>query len=191
MLEFLISKDRELFVWLNSLGNPYYDPFWITFTKINTWIPLYVLLFLLIFRSSSRKTGLRLVLTVLLAVILAGQLSGWVKLLVGRLRPNNDPEFAGIIRILQEPVDFSFFSGHASFSVALTGLTVLLLRKKYRWIYALYLWPLLLAYSRIYVGVHFPGDLLVGSLVGTGLALLTYILICRKLAPEVNIPDKP
>ena len=81
-----------------------------------------------------------------------------------------------LARILQDPNSFSFFSGHASSSFAVTTFMVLLLQQHYRAIYLAYLWPVLFVVSRVYVGVHYPGDVLVGSVVGVTIALLMFRL---------------
>ncbi len=191
MLDSLRSMDREILFWLNGLGSPDFDTFWVVFTQIYTWIPLYLLLFFLSYRRRPWRVALSLTLTMILSLVTTLLLTNWVKNSVRRLRPNNDPEVQELIRVLQEPVDFSFFSGHASFSFCLTTLAVLVLRKDYRWIYTLYVWPVLLAYSRIYVGVHFPGDVLVGALAGSALAVLVYLLVARRLQTGASAPYKP
>jgi undecaprenyl-diphosphatase len=93
-------------------------------------------------------------------------LTFWVKTTSLRLRPNNQPELQDLIRILLEPTNYSFFSGHASASFVATTFVVLCVKEKYKWIYAIYIWPILFVMSRIYVGVHYPSDLIVGALVG-------------------------
>ena len=138
MVEQLKNWDRELFVYLNSLGIEDYDAFWIFVTQIKHWIP------------------------------------NFTKAAVARLRPNNVTDLADVIRILQTPDNYSFFSGHASSSFVVTTFLVLTLREKYKWIYIMYLWPILFIMSRIYVGVHYPGDILVGAFVGTVIAFLFY-----------------
>ncbi|MDX1314720.1 MAG: phosphatase PAP2 family protein, partial [Eudoraea sp.] len=88
-----------------------------------------------------------------------------------------------LIRVLKYPQGFSFFSGHASTSFAVTTLVFLYLRKNKGWLSLLFLWPLLFSFSRIYVGVHFPTDLLAGALVGTLLAFGTYWISRRFIVP--------
>ena len=96
------------------------------------------------------------------------------KIFVARLRPSSDPDLNTLIRIIKTPGGYSFFSGHAATSFCLTTIVVLFLRKKLKWVWIFYLWPLLFAWSRIYVGVHYPLDLLVGATVGTIVAFLLY-----------------
>ncbi|MGY8915678.1 MAG: phosphatase PAP2 family protein [Flavobacteriales bacterium] len=102
---------------------------------------------------------------------------------VARLRPNNNEEINTIIRILRSPTGYSFFSGHASSSFSITTLVFLFLRPKFKWAWVFYIWPLLFTFSRIYVGVHYPVDILVGAMVGILSALMFYKLHQRFIIP--------
>lgn len=179
MLETLKQWDRELFVYLNSLGIERYDGFWLFATQISNWIPLFILFFILIFYYYRGKKGLTVVFFLLLTSAATLVLTVLVKDYVARLRPNNVDTLDQLIRILQTPTNFSFFSGHASSSFAIATFVVLVLRKSTSWIYLAYLWPLIFVLSRIYVGVHYPSDIFVGAMVGTIVAYLFYIL-CKK-----------
>ena len=166
MLEQLEQWDREIFIYLNGLGIEKYDAFWVFVTKIEHWIPWYLFLLGLFFVVYKRRQAIIGVLLSLGVVAFSLGITEVVKNVVARLRPSNTPEIAELIRVLQSPTNFSFFSGHASVSLALTTFVVLALRHELKWIYLIYIWPLLFISSRIYVGVHFPGDIMVGSLVG-------------------------
>ena len=105
------------------------------------------------------------------------------------MRPNNVEALGELIRILQKPTNYSFFSGHASSSFSVTTFVVLALRKYTKWIYLAYIWPLIFVMSRIYVGVHYPSDIFVGALVGTAFAFFFYFL-CRKVLEHKKLfPD--
>jgi len=84
---------------------------------------------------------------------------------VGRLRPNNVGHFNGLIWVLQKPTTFSFFSGHASSSFAITAFVFLSIHKFNKWIFLIWLWAIIFALSRIYVGVYYPSDILAGLLI--------------------------
>jgi len=166
MIEQLNKWDRELFVYLNSLGIEEYDSFWIFVTNIKHWIPLYIFFFILFFIAFHKKKALFNSAFLLSAFLTTLAFTNFVKGIAARLRPNNDPELLDIIRILQTPSNYSFFSGHASSSFVVTTFVVLSLREKYKWIYLVYIWPIIFVLSRVYVGVHYPLDLLVGAIVG-------------------------
>ncbi len=176
MLERIYQWDRDLFVFLNNLGIESYDGFWIFVTNIRHWIPLYIIIFILFFTAFFWKKALFNSLFLLAAFFTTLGFTNFTKNLVVRLRPNNEPELLDLIRILDTPTNYSFFSGHASASFVVATFVVLSLRKVYKWIYVIYIWPILFVLSRVYVGVHYPLDLIVGALVGILFALLFYIL---------------
>lgn len=181
MLETLKHWDRELFVFLNSLGIEKFDGFWITVTQIETWFPLFLLFFFLIFYYFKWKRGGTILFFLLLTFGITIFFTGFVKDYVARLRPNNVEALSEVIRILQKPTNYSFFSGHASSSFSITTFMVLILKEKTKWIYLAYLWPLIFVMSRIYVGVHYPSDIFVGALVGTIFAIICYKLCVKTL----------
>ena len=123
---------------------------------------------------------------VALLVTFSDQFVNFIKDYFGRLRPNNDPSINETIRILKRPSSFSFVSGHATTSFAVTTFLIITLKKFYRWPQLLLIWPLLFAYSRIYVGVHFPVDIFVGMLLGILEGLIFYKITTSFLK---KIPD--
>lgn len=179
MWEQIEQWDRELFVYLNNLGIEKYDAFWIFVTNPRHWIPLYFLFFLFFFLAFHWKKAIFSTLFLLAAVFTTWGFTNLVKGIALRLRPNNTPDLTDVIRILQEPTNYSFFSGHASTSFAATTFVVMVLTHKTRWIYAAYIWPVIFVMSRIYVGVHYPGDILVGTLVGIIMAFIFYQLYLK------------
>jgi undecaprenyl-diphosphatase len=104
------------------------------------------------------------------------QLTNLFKYSFERLRPCNNPEFDGIMRKVITRKSFSFFSGHASNSFASTTFIVLILRNYYKHTYLLFLFPLIFAYSRIYLGLHYPGDILTGYVFGATFGFVFYKL---------------
>lgn len=174
MLQILKEWDRELFVWLNSLGIEHFDGFWIFVTKIESWIPLFIFFFAIIFVKYGVKKGLVVIIFTILTFIVTISFTNYVKDYVARLRPNNVEALANVIRILQKPTNFSFFSGHASSSFSVTTFVVLAIRTYTKWIYLAFIWPIIFVLSRIYVGVHYPSDLFIGALVGTLIAVFFY-----------------
>ena len=185
MLKHLLEWDRNTFIYLNNLGTEDYDLFWVIVTNITSWIPLYILLLALIFLKYPKKEALFISCTIVLLLICILGLTDITKTYFERLRPNNDIEINSIIRILKNPAGYSFFSGHASSSFSLTTISFLFLRKKISIIWLLFIWPFLFAYSRIYVGVHYPLDLITGALSGMLLGFLFYLFYRRFIEPYI------
>ncbi|RYC50205.1 phosphatase PAP2 family protein [Flagellimonas olearia] len=183
MLERLLEWDRDTFIYLNGLGIEKYDGFWTVVTNFWTWTPLFILFIFLLFRKFSKREAFYKLLTVLGLALFITAITHWTKISVARLRPNNTEEINLLIRILKSPTDYSFFSGHASSSFSLTLLVFLFLRKKVKWAYLFFVWPILFTMSRIYVGVHYPIDIIVGMLVGLLSGVLFYRLYQRFISP--------
>ncbi|MCF8715834.1 phosphatase PAP2 family protein [Joostella atrarenae] len=172
MLKKLLEYDRDVLIFLNNLGVEDHDGFWKIITEPLTWIPFYIFIIILI--SLTYKKA-RLYKTLFLSLAVALTTSGFthlVKTTIGRIRPTGNDEFSEALRIIIEPTSYSFFSGHAANSFAVCTFFVLILRHKYKWIYICYLWPILFSASRLYLGVHYPSDILVGALVGVLMALI-------------------
>ncbi len=180
-LDKIIQLDKDLFVFLNALGNENWDTFWIIITNQLSWIPLYLIFFYLIFKSLGWKKGVALIILTALLVTFSDQLTVFIKNSVGRLRPNRDPSINEYIRILKNNKSFSFVSGHATTSTAVSLFMHLTIKKYYRYTILFFIWPLLFAYSRIYIGVHFPIDVIVGALLGILIGYLFYKLSLKVL----------
>lgn len=165
-MEQLINLDKELFLFLNGLGSEPFDGFWMIITKQIYWSPFFIAIFYLIQKKLGWK-GLGIIILFLAALItFTDQITNLFKYSFERLRPCNNPEFDGIMREVITRKSFSFFSGHASNSFATTTFVVLIIRKYYKHTYLLYLFPLVFAFSRIYLGLHYPGDILAGYIAG-------------------------
>ncbi len=185
-LEKIIQNDKDLFVYLNSLGNENWDTFWMTITNQFSWIPLYFLFFFLIYKSFGWKKGFVLLLLTALLVTFSDQFTVFIKNYFERLRPNRDPSINEIIRILKNNKSFSFLSGHATTSIAVSLFMHLSLKKYYKYTILFFIWPLLFAYSRIYIGVHFPIDVTAGALLGL---LIGYVFYRLSLKLLLKVPD--
>ena len=169
MLEELIQWDKEVFLFLNGLGSSSWDGFWMFMT--NKWgsIPLYILLLLLSIRFLGWKSTGVLLVAVALLITTTDQLANFFKYGVGRLRPCHDEQLFEAMRLVKSSCGgkFGYFSAHAASSMALAMFFSVILRKRIRWVpYLLLLWAIVVGYSRIYIGVHFPGDVLTGILIG-------------------------
>ncbi len=186
MLQKILEWDRDLFIYLNSLGIERLDGFWSFVTDIYTWIPLFIFFIGLLFWKFGKRDGLLMTLTVIVMFLVVITMTDLVKEYVARLRPNNETEINTLIRILKSPTNFSFWSGHAASSVSITTLVFLFVRDRFRWAWLFFIWPLIFATSRIYVGVHYPVDILVGALVGFVSARLFYLLYIRFIQPYLG-----
>jgi undecaprenyl-diphosphatase len=164
----IVSADQELFLWLNGLHTPWLDTvmYWITYKY--TWIPLYILLIALTVRAEGWKKGGVIIVAVVLAVAAADKVtSGFMKPYFLRLRPCHDPSIQVVMHHVTDCGGmYGFASSHASTGFALAIAWFSLLRRKVPQIVFLFLWAAVYAYSRVYVGVHYPLDILVGALVG-------------------------
>ena len=180
MFEQLKEWDRELFIYLNGLGSERLDSFWIFITQEENWIPLYLIFIILIFLAYKKKQAFIVLIGFLCSFLVTFGVTRIIKASVARVRPNNAESLQEVIRILQEPTYYSFVSGHTSTSMAITTFMVLILRHRYKWVYIFFLWPILFATSRVYVGVHYPSDLAAGAFVGVIIAIIIY-KICKKM----------
>ena len=174
MLDKILSLDQKLFVFLNSLGSETFDGFWLLITKQVYWTPLFLFLLYLIFKKLGAKQTLFLMLFVAVLLVFTDQIANLFKNGVQRLRPCNNPEINSFIRIVQSRNSFSFFSGHATSSMAVTTFLYLIFKKDFNYFWLLFLWPLIFAYSRIYLGLHYPLDIVSGYLCGAILAFLMF-----------------
>jgi undecaprenyl-diphosphatase len=186
MLDKILSLDQELFIYLNSLGSETFDGFWLIVTKQAYWTPFFLLLLYFIYKKLGGKQTLCLVLFVALLLVFTDQITNAFKFGFRRLRPCNNPEIKTVIRIVQSRSSFSFFSGHAANTMAVASFLYLTFKKDFRYLWLLFLWPLVFAYSRIYLGLHYPLDILCGYLFGAtaGFAIFKlYRMIQNKYFP--------
>lgn len=179
MLEKIVHLDKELFVFLNGLGSERYDGLWLVLTKQQYWAPLFLFIFYLLQKKLGWKNfGLYVLFTAVL-ILVCDQTANLFKDYFQRIRPCNDEEIIGIIRVVKTSDTFSFFSGHAANSMATTVFTFLILKRYYNYVSLLFLFPLIFAYSRIYLGMHFPGDIITGYVFGTAFGLVSYKIYQR------------
>ena len=165
-MEKIIDLDKELFVFLNGLGSASFDGFWLIITKQLCWAPFFLAIFYLLQKKVGWKNLGIIILFLALLITFTDQTCNFFKNYYGRLRPCNDPEIKEIIRVVLSRKSFSFFSGHAANSMAGTVFIVMIMRHYYKYAELLFFFPLIFAYSRIYLGLHFPGDILTGYAFG-------------------------
>ncbi|WP_367755112.1 phosphatase PAP2 family protein [Flavobacterium sp. WC2430] len=166
MLEKILTLDTQLLVYLNSLGSTQYDGLWLIITNQLNWLPLFLLLLYVILKKLGTKQTLYLLLFIAILLTFTDQVTNLFKNGFQRLRPCNNPEINTIIRVVKKSNSYSFFSGHAANSMAVATLLYFTLRQYSSYFILLFLWPLIFAYSRIYLGLHYPLDIFCGYVFG-------------------------
>jgi undecaprenyl-diphosphatase len=135
MLEKIISLDKELFLFLNGLGSPAFDFLWQFITKQVNWTPFFLLVFYLIYKKLGLKNLGIIILFIAFLILICDQTANLFKYTFERLRPCNDLQIKDSIRVVKQSDTFSFFSGHATNSMATTVFVYLIMRKHYKHIY--------------------------------------------------------
>lgn len=187
MIDFLNEIDTKFFLFLNGIHSSFWDPvmWWISGKK--EWIPFYaVLLGWIIYRFRWRT--LYILPFFILLIVLSDQISVLIKNAVQRLRPSRNEELQELIHLFKNyrGSGYSFVSSHASNTFALAAFTRCLLRNKWFGI-AIFIWASVISYSRIYLGLHYPGDILFGALLGVLVGVFTYqilVLFFKKIVKK-------
>jgi undecaprenyl-diphosphatase len=168
MIDFFLELDKNLFLELNSYHAAWLDSIMVYVTETLVWIPLYIIIAYFIFKVYGKKAILILI-CIALTILLADQItSSLMKPFFARLRPTHDPELENLVHIVGDyrGGQFGFASSHAANTFGLALFIFLLFRDKTRQVRWMFVWALVVAYSRIYLGVHYPGDIIVGAVVG-------------------------
>ncbi len=168
MLEFLKQLDQDILLAINGLHTPWLDNLMMTFTHGAAWLPFFlVIIGMLIYRY--RWAAVTLLLLTAITILLTDQLSAsLIKPLVGRLRPSHNPQLEGILHLVNgyRGGMYGFVSSHAANSFGVATFLWLASRQRIAWIWIMYVWAGLFAFTRIYLGVHYPSDIVVGALLG-------------------------
>ncbi len=177
MIDTIIQKDQEFLIFLNNLGSEQWDGFWLTITNQFSWTPLFIFIFYLIFKQFGLRKGVFALLFITILIAFSDQFTNLIKNTTQRIRPCNVEELRAYLRTFSyRPRGYSFWSGHASLSTTITVFLILLLRKYYKGMFLLILFPLFFGYSRMYLGVHFPIDVFSGYTSGLLFGVLFYKL---------------
>ena len=196
MLETLQHIDQSVFLAINGCHSPYWDTFMHLFTSKTVWIPLYASIFYVLLRNLNWRMALFTAIAFALLITVADQACGsLLRPMFERPRPSHNPAFADIVHLIngRRGGQYGFPSCHAANTFALAIFVTLLFRRRaLSWFFML--WALVTCYTRAYVGVHYPGDLLAGAVVGALAAFLVYgfyrfALRFHSLAGALRYPD--
>ena len=180
MFQWFIELDKKAFLYLNGIHSPAWDEVMLWVSRTASWIPLYIILLIIIIY---RERPLRFIFTILfvaITVLLCDQISVFIKNLVERPRPTHSSDIADLVHVVNNYRGgmYGFVSSHAAnvFGVA-TFLSSQF--KHFRWSLLLFAWAALVAYSRIYLGVHYPLDIVCGAALGALTGTQCYVFKVR------------
>ena len=169
MIEDFFNWDVNIFLYFNNLGTPQWDAFWLFITEKETWIPLYILFIILLYLKFGWKKTLVAGICIALMITSADQFTNILKNGLQRFRPCHNVDIQGMFRAIgcEGRGKYGFTSAHASNHMAVAIFVGMVLRQHYKYLlYLLLVWALMIAYSRVYVGVHFTGDIFFGTIIG-------------------------
>ena len=175
-MNFLLQFDRDLFLLLNGMHTPWWDTAMLFFTRKETWLFLYLILMYVIVRNYEKKSWI-ILLVLLAGIVVSDQFSTLIKELTQRYRPGHEPALDGLVHIvLRKGGLYGFFSSHASNAFFVLAFTAPLFRNRISF-FSLLVWAMVVSYSRIYNGNHYPLDVLAGIIFGISLGIVFYKLL--------------
>ena len=186
------DMDMQVVSIFNGSDNIMLDQMVQILTSGLTWIPLYVMLFFVVMRNNETMGQIALVVgSAIFCVLFAdGLVDGIIKQLAERWRPSNDPTFKYMVQVVDDIrlKGYSFCSAHAANTMSLAVFFSLLIRSKLLTI-TLVIWSLINCWTRLYLGVHYPSDILCGMIIGIIVGILVYLLyykIYLRISPKIN-----
>lgn len=195
MIEFLNNLDTSAFLAINGAHSPFFDSFMTIFSGRFVWIPMYLAVLWILYRSCRWQTATAYLLALGLAILLTDQTCATIiRPMVERLRPANleNPlsDYAYIVDGYRGG-SYGFPSCHAANSFALAVFMLMFVKRRGFTIFIIG-WALLNSYSRLYLGVHYPGDLLVGAIIGSIFGALCCLAISNltRIFPDRLPPDR-
>ena len=192
MFSWLLEFDKKAFLYLNGIHSPEWDGLMMWITGNTVWIPFYVfILFMVVYRERPYRF-IFTILFVVVTVFFCDQLSTLIKSLVERPRPTHNPEIADLVHVVNNyrGGPYGCVSSHAA---NVFGVAVFLSNqfKHYRWSLALLGWAAIVSYSRIYLGVHYPLDIICGAVLGALIGIQCYVFkIWTAVYAEKYIEDR-
>lgn len=185
LLDIFKSVDTQLFLFINGIHTSFFDGFMYAVSYKLTWIPLYISVLYFVIKRWKRE-AIWVVLALILCIVISDQISSDLfKNLFKRLRPSHAENLKGLVHLVKgySGGKYGFASSHAANAFGFALLSSLLVKRKI-FSYAIFAWAFITAYSRIYLGVHYPLDILGGVVVGS-LAALSCFVVIRKYRPKL------
>lgn len=181
LLSRLMEWDRDLLIWLNSFHADWLDPVMYYTSQTFFWLPLYLFLLWLMIRDFRKEFWIPLI-GITVTILLSDQITAsLMKPFFARLRPSQEPTLTGIVHLVLDRHGeiyrggvYGFASSHAANTFATASFFTLLFGQRRSWIKWIFVWAVGMTYTRIYLGAHYPGDILVGGLVGVLAALIGF-----------------
>lgn len=168
MIDKLIELDKQFLLFFNGYHVPWLDPIMLFITGTFVWLPLYLFLIYLMVKDYKKEAWIP-VIGVAVTILLADQITAsLMKPYFARLRPSQEPTLVGLVHLVNgyKGGMYGFASSHAANTFGTATFFWLLFGEKRKWILFLFFWAATMTYTRLYLGVHYPGDILVGGLVG-------------------------
>ena len=180
-MEWIKQIDQSLLLFLNSFHNDFWDKAVTLFTSIEIWIPFYLLIIYVIIKTY-KKNAIYILILIGLSIALSDQFSGLIKNLVQRLRPTQDPVLGSLVHnVYNRGGMYGFFSAHAANTFTLAIISAKLFKNQ-AFTILIFSWAVLVSYTRIYIGLHYPGDILTGWIWGfiAGLAFYQIMVFIQE-----------
>lgn len=173
----ILGIDQSVFFLINGNHSPFWDEIMIFFTQAYTWAAFFILFIFFIIKKYKTKKGLVILLVLIIAVAFSDQLSNVSKEFIQRLRPTHEPAIKDMVHFaLKRGGLYGFFSAHASNTMVIAVLSSLIFRNK-TYNRLIFSWIFLIGYTRVYLGMHYPLDVIGGWIAGSILGYCAYIII--------------
>ena len=187
MWQTILNIDKAWLLALNGDGGAFWDSFFYIASARLTWVPLYLLLLYFIWHKWGWKGILWTLLTLGVAVVAADQICNFFKHFTPKLRPTHTPDIAAWVHTVRgyRGGPYGTVSAHAAISFCIALFTSRLFKRPWLTI-VLFGWALLVAYSRIYLGVHFPMDIMFGTMLGLFMGEAAFRLFRRQVSKPLN-----
>ncbi len=190
MLETLQNLDSQIYLFFNGMHTPFLDNFMMMFTGRFIWVPMYATILFILFKNFKPSHAIVYTMAIVLTIAFADQICAtYMRPFIGRLRPSHidNPlsQFSHLVNGYRGG-NYGFPSCHAANSFALATFLAMLIRRR-RFVVFIMSWAILNSYSRLYLGVHYPGDLLVGATIGSLIGYAVYIITQRILSGHHHI----